>query len=302
MSAPEGKSLNITAQLLLLGVAAIWGWTFVIVKAGLEDVETFTLLFYRFTLAFLILIALFWPKLRFAESRLWIKGGIIGLTLFAGYWFQTWGLNFTTATKSAFLTGMAVVLVPIFGALFFKDKVPKWPWIGAGCSAVGLILILLGGSSEALGVNIGDFFSFLCAISFALQIVLISHFTQPKNYLPILVAQIGAVALLSGIGMLIFEGPSFPTSQLAWEAILITAVFATAIAFWIQMRYQPESTAAQTAIIFATEPVFAAAAGFAFLGEMLFQWQWLGAALILSAILVSQLPFRDNSKRPDSSL
>jgi len=289
-SAP--KTLHIGAQLMLILVALIWGWTFVVVKSGLAEVQTFTFLFYRFSLAFLILLALFWPRVRKAERRLWIKGGIIGIALFAGYWFQTFGLLFTTATKSAFITGLAVVFVPVLGALFFKDRVAKWAWIGAVVSVSGLSLILFGRLDGVLGVNIGDLLALFCAISFALQIVLISHFTRVQNYIPILVAQIGAVALLSGIGMLVVEGPHVPVTWQAWEAILITGVLATALAFWAQMKFQPLSTAAQTAIIFAAEPMFGALFGYLLLGEIFRGLQWVGALLIILAMLVSQLPLK----------
>ena len=295
----EKPNLRIGAQFMLLLVAVIWGWTFVVVKSGLEEIETFTFLFYRFSLGFLILLAIFWPRVKKAEKRHWIKGGIIGVTLFAGYWFQTFGLLFTTATKSAFITGTSVVLVPMFGALFFKDRIAKWAWVGAAVSAAGLSLILLGHADGVRDVNLGDLLTFLCAVSFAFQILLISHFTKPENYIPILVAQIGAVAFLSGIGMLIFEGPQFPQTLQAWEALLITGVLATALAFWVQMRYQPESTAAQTAIIFATEPVFGALFGFLLLNEILMLPQWAGAIFIIAAILISQLPLK---KRPDPTI
>ena len=217
---------------MLLLVAAIWGWTFVVVKEGLQELQTFTFLFYRFSLAFLLLLAIFWPRLRNAPRRLWIKGGVIGIVLFAGYWFQTYGLLFTTATKSAFITGLSVVLVPILGALFFKDVIAKWGWIGAVVSVSGLGLIIFGRFDGVISANLGDGLAFFCAIAFALQLQLVSHFSKAENYVPILVAQIGAVTLLSGIGMLVVEGPQVPVTWSAWEALLITGILATALAFW----------------------------------------------------------------------
>jgi drug/metabolite transporter (DMT)-like permease len=283
------SKLNPVAQLILLAVTAIWGWTFVIVKEALADMGVFTFLFYRFSIAFLILFFIFWPRLRTAERRLWIKGAIIGITLFLGYWAQTAGLDYTTATKSAFITSLSVVLVPIFGVFLFRDRVPNWAWIGAFVSAIGLGLILFGNVAEQLDINLGDILTLGCAIAFAFQILLISHFTRAINYIPILVAQIGTVALLSGIGMTITEGVTLPRTALSWEAILITGVLATAFAFWAQTRYQPESSATRTAIIFATEPVFAAAFGFLLLNERLAELQLIGAALIVVAVFVSQI-------------
>ena len=292
---PTGARRSLLAELSLLGVAAIWGWTFVLVKESLQEVSTFTFLFYRFALAFGLLLLLFGRRLRDAEPepRLWAKGALIGLTLFLGYWFQTLGLLYTTATNSGFITGLSVVLVPVLGAMLFRERTRGAVWLGAGLSAVGLGFIVFGGASSwrVSAFNVGDGLTLLCAISFALQIVLISRFTRPERYLPILVAQIGVVALLSGVGMLLFEELVIPKSAVAWKGIVITGLFATALAFWVQTRFQPLSTAGHTAILFSSEPVFAALFGYGLLGERLVGGQWLGAVLILVAMLVAQWPW-----------
>ena len=293
---------RLLADLLLVGVAAIWGWTFVLVKESLQEVPTFTFLFYRFALALGFLLLLFGRRLRGGAAgpplRTWLQGALIGLVLFLGYWFQTWGLVYTTATNSGFITGLSVVWVPVLGALLFRERVPGAVWLGAGLSALGLALIVFGGApSPALldldwdwDWNVGDGLTLLCAIAFALQILLVSRFTRPENHVPILVAQIGVVALLSGVGMLLLEGPGFPQGAAAWKGIGITGLFATALALWVQTRFQPLSTAGRTAILFSSEPVFAALFGYWLLGERLVGGQWLGAALIIGAMLVSQRP------------
>jgi drug/metabolite transporter (DMT)-like permease len=278
------------AQLALLGVALIWGWTFVLVKESLSEIGTLAFLFYRFTLAFALLLLLFGPRLRSVEPRVWRRGSLIGVALFLGYWFQTLGLSYTTATNSAFITGLSVVLVPVLGAAVFRERVTGAAWIGATLSALGLGLIVFGSTLARLSLNVGDVFTLLCAISFAMHILLISRYTRPQTYLPILVAQIGVVALLSGVGMVTLEGVVWPTSWAAWKGVVITGILATALAFWVQNRFQPYSTAARTAIIFASEPVFAALLGYWLLGERMVGWQWPGAALILSAMLLSQWP------------
>jgi len=278
------------AQLVLLGVALIWGWTFVLVKEGLSAIGPFAFLFYRFSLAFALLVVLFGPRLGRVEPRLWLKGALIGVALFSGYGFQTWGLLYTTATNSAFITGLSVVGVPVLGAALFRERVGRAAWLSAGLSAVGLGLIVFGAAPRAFALNAGDFLTALCALSFALHILLISRFTRPENYVPILVAQVGVVALLSGVGMAVWEGIVWPRSGPVWEAIAITGALATAFAFWAQNRFQPYSTAVRTALIFASEPVFAALFGHLLLGERLVGGQWLGAALILAAMLGVQWP------------
>lgn len=287
---PNLISVKNLPDFALLGVAVIWGWTFVLVKESLYEIGTFSFLFYRFGLALLLLLLLFGHRLKKLESGIWMKGTLIGVALFCGYWFQTWGLVYTTATNSAFITGLSVVLVPLLGAAFFKVPVAKNGWWGALLSLLGLGLIVFGTGGGKVVLKAGDFLTVLGAISFALHILLIGYFTRPENYLPILVTQIGVVAMLSGLGMCIREGISWPSSPVVWKGIVITGLFATALAFWAQNRFQPDSSPVRAAIIFSGEPVFAGLFGYLLLGEQLAGLQWSGALLILAAILVTQLP------------
>jgi drug/metabolite transporter (DMT)-like permease len=282
--------MEILVHLILLGVAFIWGWTFVLVKESLAEIGTFAFLFYRFTLAFLLLLALFRLRLRQVDRRVWVRGALIGLALFSGYWFQTLGLNYTTATNSAFITGLSVVLVPLLNATLLREAVRGTTWLGSALSVLGLALLIFGSGVRKISLNVGDLLTMLCAVSFALHISLIGRFTRPSNYVPILIAQIGIVMLLSGLGMLAFEGTTYPGSWLVYKGLLITGIFATALAFWAQNRFQPLTTAGRTAIIFASEPAFAALFGYLFLGERLVNWQWLGTILILIAMVIAQLP------------
>lgn len=284
------RRASIAADLLLLGVAAIWGWTFVLVKEGVGEVGPFTFLSHRFGIAFVLLALLFHRHLQGVPRAVWARGIGIGLALFGGYALQTWGLVHTAATKSAFITGLSVVLVPLLGATAFRERVGGAAWFGAVVSAIGLGLIVFGTHLNISSFNVGDGLTALCAVSFAAQILLVSRFTRPSNYLPILVAQIGVVAGLSGVGWVVVEGAAWTISWVAWRSILVTAVLATALAYWLQNRFQPYSTAARAAIIYTGEPVFAGVFGVALLGERLSGGQWLGAGLILAAMLLAQWP------------
>lgn len=288
--APLSRRASIGADLLLLGVAMVWGWTFVLVKEGVSEVGPFTFLFYRFGIAFVLLALLFRRHLRGVPRSVWTRGAVMGLALFGGYWFQTWGLVHTAATKSAFITGLSVVLVPLLGATMLRERIGGAAWTGAMLSAFGLGLIVFGSPVGVEAFNVGDGLTFVCALSFATQILLVSHYTRPSNYLPILMAQIGVVAALSGVGWLTVENAAWSTSWVAWKGILITAVLATALAYWLQNRFQPYSTAARAAIIYTGEPVFAGVFGVMLLGERLSGGQWLGAGLILAAMVLAQLP------------
>jgi len=294
------KVMTLLARFILLCVALIWGWTFVLVKESLEEIGTFAFLFYRFALALLLLLLLFRPRLRHVAS-LWVKGALIGLALFSGYWFQTLGLNYTTATNSAFITGLSVVLVPMLGSLLFRRRARRATWFGSLISIAGLALLVFGsGKTGRFSLNAGDLLTMFCAVSFAMHILLIDRYTRPTNYVPILITQIGVVMVLSGLGMVAFEGLEYPRTWSVYKGLFITGFFATALAFWAQNRFQPLISAGHTAIIFAGEPVFAAMFGYLFLGEHLTARQWLGAALILAAMLIAQLPSaRRASRRKD---
>ncbi|MCR4403765.1 MAG: DMT family transporter [Candidatus Acetothermia bacterium] len=285
-------------QLALLSVTVIWGWTFVLVKEGASELGPLSFLALRFALAFLALLILFWHRLRRAQLgvREFLQGLAIGLALFGGYLFQTWGLLYTTATKSGFITGLSVVLVPLLAALAFKDRVPSSGWLGAGLSALGLGLILLGQGGMGRGLNLGDLLTLLCALCFALQIILIGRLVTRENYPALLVIQIGLVFLLSLAGALSLERPTLAISPQGWQAVLITSFLATALAFFIQNRFQPLSTPTRAAIIFSAEPVFAGLFGYLLLGERLAGLQLLGAGAILSGIALSQ---RVSLTRPD---
>ncbi len=289
MSARVG---NYLAQFALLLVSVVWGWTFVLVKEGAGELGPLSFLTWRFALAFVLLLFLFWHRVRRMDRGSILRGLGIGLALFGGYLFQTWGLLYTGATKSGFITGLYVILVPLLSCAAFRERVSRWGWLGAGLSALGLGLILLSRGEMAAGMelNLGDFLTLLCAVSFALQVILVGRFVHPGNYPAILLVQIGLVFLLSLVGALLLEQPRATMSPAAWKSILITGLLATALAYLVQNRFQPLSTATRAAIIFSAEPVFAGLFGYLLLGEVLSGLQFLGAASILAGIVVAQLP------------
>ena len=146
--APEGSFADRTAadllsSLALLGVAFIWGWTFILIKESLIEIPPLAFLFYRSLLAFTLLLVLFAPRLRGVPAKLWLQGMLIGVALFGGYALQTWGLLDTTATKSAFLTGLSVVWVPLLGAAVLNERINRSAWLGAFLAVLGLGLIIL---------------------------------------------------------------------------------------------------------------------------------------------------------------
>lgn len=275
-------TMRTRADLSMLVVSFIWGATFVVVKNALADIGTFLFVGIRFTLAFLILTALSHRdvfKIRFSAIK---YGCLLGVFLFIGYAFQTLGLRYTTSSNAGFITGVSVVLVPIIYALLHRKKPPARTIIIVIIAAVGLFLLSVPWGSFHLAR--GDFFVLIGAFGFALHIIYVDVYSHQFNSVAITSVQVlfvGLVCLLIG---LIFE--PFPSrfTYNAIFAIIVTAVFATAIAFLAQNYLQQFSTPTDFAIVLASEPVFAALAGFIWAGERLSTQAMIGAGLILLAM------------------
>jgi drug/metabolite transporter (DMT)-like permease len=276
------------APLFLLSITAIWGWTFVVVKEGMERTGPFSFLALRFGLATLVLGLLFFRPLVQIDRRALLRGALAGLALFAGYLFQTWGLVTTTATKSGLLTGLSVVMVPVIASLLYRQRVPLSAWGGAFLAVLGLSLLVLGAGPFG-AFTIGDVLTLLCALSFAVQILLVDRYVRRSDYRALLVVEVAVVTLLSLLGAAVFEGfPAGVSSDLV-SSILITGLLATALAFYVLHRFQVYSTASYTAIILTMEPVFAALFGTLLLGERLGALQIAGGIFILAGMALPQL-------------
>ncbi|MCS7239873.1 MAG: DMT family transporter [Candidatus Bipolaricaulota bacterium] len=271
------------AALALLVTTAIWGWTFVLVKEAMAEVGPFWFLAIRFLLATFLAL----PFVRRGKMR-WKEAAILGFFLFLGYFFQTWGLRYTTAQKSGLITGLSVVLVPLV-ARFFGEKVTLRTGFGVVFAAAGVVLLALGGE-EALGpTGFGDFLTVICAISFALYIVLLARYAKGERAGPLLPGQLGAVAGLSALGAGIFGEATWSLSPAVWRAILITGTLASTLAYYILTWAESRASATETAVILAMEPVFAGLFGWALRGEALTSVQLLGGVLVLAGMIVASI-------------
>ncbi|MCX6619427.1 MAG: DMT family transporter [Acidobacteria bacterium] len=283
------------ADLALLGITLIWGATFVIVKRALADVSTLLFLALRFMLAGAAL-AMAARGLR-VSGRLVAASLQVGAALFAGYVLQTAGLRFTTPSKSAFITGFSVVLVPLFAAAALRRFVGWGPVAGVAAAMGGLYLLTL--PAGASGVNRGDLLTLGCAAAFALHILLIGRHSGRVPASGLAAGQVLVAAALSGASLP--WGPVFlrPSSTLIL-AIVITALLATALAFLVQTWAQQYTTPTHTALIFTMEPVFALLTSWLVMGETFSGRAWGGAALILVGILIAELSPRLSMKPPAS--
>ena len=293
----------------------------------MAELPTMTFLALRFTLAFVVLAVFFRRDLAANWRSLLGPGLVIGLWLFGAYSFQTIGLAFTQASRAGFITGLSVVLVPVLEGLVTERRPPRRALAGVGFALLGLVFLFVvpaltasappGGPSVA-AQRLGDGLVLACAIGFAGHIVSTGRYssTQVRNYgeagalaaIQIGVAAAGYVlvcaaqATLGGVGLAELLPPgatlSHPFSPSTAGAVVMTALLATAGAFLAQTAAQRFTPPTHTALIFATEPVFAAIFGWLLLGERLGAWGLAGCGLILAGMLVAELPAALGSRAP----
>lgn len=271
----------------LLFVAVVWGITFLPVQQAVQATPVFVFLFYRFALSTFLMFLFSYKQISNIDKGSFKAGAILGLCLFLGFAFQTFGLKFTYSSTVAFITGLNVVIVPFLMFFIFKIKASIFSIIGALVALVGLYFLSV---IEGIGVGIGEVLSFFCAIMFAFQITLTGHFVVKFNVIALVLTQFFVVTLLSFFAALIFDNTlSASLNKEFINAVLITAIFATLIAFFIQTAVQKLTTAARTAVIFTFEPVSAGVAGYFFADEILSNLQIFGAVLIISGVLITEI-------------
>jgi len=279
------------ADFSLLLVTLVWGSTFVIVKWAVADLPPFPFLAIRFGLAFVSLIPFIWFQKAHISKATLLKGVALGVFLFSGYAWQTVGLQYTTASNAGFITGLSVVFVPAFVTLTTRKFPRPSLLLGILCALVGLAFLSLG---DRLQFNKGDLMVLVCALSFALHIFLVGRFAPQTNATVLAGVQILTVSVLSSIFSILVPQPSIHFSTNVWLALLVTAVPATSLAFFVQTKMQQFTTPTHTALIFSMEPVFSAISAFFFAGEILTPKGLLGAGLVLGGMLIAEFTGSEN--------
>ncbi|MGD2250467.1 MAG: DMT family transporter [Candidatus Methanofastidiosia archaeon] len=266
----------------LLVVAFVWGLTFVMVKESLYYISPFKFLFYRFSLSFILLLGISGKKLRHINTYIIKYGLFIGVALFLGYGFQTVGLQYTTPANAGFITGLSVVIVPFLSLILLRFKPGIYSIAGVACAFFGLFFL----SFHNYEMNIGDFLVLLCAVSFAMHIVLVGKYAPVHDPVLLTTVQIGMVAVLSGIFSINQESVLNTT---VIQALIITALFATVFAFLIQNMAQKHTPPTRAAVIFAMEPVFAAVCSYVLINEVFTVRKIVGCVLILVGMLITEI-------------
>ena len=277
---------QLKADLTLLLVVTIWGSTFVLTKDAIQHIQTYNFLTLRFGIAALLLVLFSLKKLPGLDRTTVKNGVLLGLMLFGGYAFQTVGLNYTTASNSAFITGFSAVIVPILSTFMLKKRPQFFAVLGVVLAVAGLGLLTLG---DSFILNIGDVYTLLCTLFYALQIIMLDRYTHKSDPLLLATVEIAVVALLSILFTLVFEQPVIPTQPSVWLAVLVTSLLATTFAFIAQNIAQKHTSPTHTALIFLGEPVSAQAFAYILLGELLTPRQFIGCTLILAGMLAAEL-------------
>jgi drug/metabolite transporter (DMT)-like permease len=266
--------------LLLVLVTVIWGSTFAVIKETIQTVPVPILLAVRFSFAALFLL---WVK---PERKTLIPGLILGLLSFAGYATQTIGMLTTSASKAAFITGLSVILTPIVGAIWLRQRIPGRVWLAALLAIIGLGLMTLNPTE---GVVIGDLWVLGTALAYALYIVYLGEIAVHHKPIVLTSLQIIVVAALSWGWAVPHLSVLKELSLSALSALLYLALFATALVLWLQALAQRVVPAYAAALIFALEPVFAAIFAYFMLGETLSLQGWLGGGLVVVAMILGGL-------------
>ncbi|MBN1892923.1 DMT family transporter [bacterium] len=277
---------NIQADLWLLFACLIWGTSFPLVKIALKQASPFLFLAFRFGLGTLLMTALVLTRREpFSVSHV-SRGSVLGFFMFLGMILQTLGLKYTTASRSGFITGLAVVFVPLFSVILLQ-RFPVWnAWAGVSLAAAGVFLLTSPGSG---GWNRGDTFTLLCAVSFAFQILMIEKLVRPGESFRMALIMMAVTALLSFVSSFLFNSRMLKVTASLVAILVYTSIFCTAFAFTIQTLWQPRTTAVAAGIIYTMEPVFAALFAFFILGDTLNGAAWFGCGCILLGMLISEV-------------
>ena len=263
----------------LLGVSMAWGWAFVIMKDAIQRQSVNNFLFTRFVFGAVVMVLIRPSVLKLLNRDLLLRAGTAGIFLGFGYIFQTLGLARTGAAITGFVTGLYIVLTPLFAWLFLKEKINRFTWICIGVATVGLAFLSIHGFS----VGFGELLVFVSAIFYALHIIALSQWSSGRDPYAMTVVQLAVCALLSGVAS-IPGGYSPPPDAGVWGVVIFTAVFATAIAFIIQTWAQAHMTSTKVAVILTMEVVFAAVFAIIFGGESLTLQSAIGGTLVVGAM------------------
>ena len=267
------------APLALMGVAAAWGYSFVIMKGPIARQDVNSFLATRFLLA-VILMTLVRPSvIKKLNWQLIRAGTIAGFFLGTGYIFQTFGLKHTGAAITGFITGLYVVSTPLLAAIFLRHKIKSLTWLCVGLATIGLAVLSLNGWS----IGYGELLVTISAIVFGAHFVVLSQVSKNYETYPLTLVQLATVSLLCFL-ISFKDGYQFPPDNGVWGAVIFTAIFASALGFILQTWAQSHMSPTKAAVILTLETPFAAFFAVWLGGENLTLRTIIGGGLMLLAM------------------
>ena len=277
---------NYKGELLMLITALMWGSGFVGMAKGLEHWTVLQLMAGRFLIASIILRIIFYKKLKLITLSVLWKGALLGFILFVAFALQTWGLEYTTPSKNAFLTAINVIIVPIIAYVIYKRRIDRFEFIAAGVAIAGIGFLSL---QDSLTINIGDMLSILCAIGFAFDIFYTNVFVKAEDALALTIVQFYSATIFSVVGVLVLGQVPTTYSNEGFAIMLYLAVFCTVIAYVCQNIGMQYANPTKSAIILSLESLFGTIFSVLLLNELLTGRMLFGCVLIFFAILFAEV-------------
>lgn len=278
----------------LIITAVIWGSGFVASAVSLEYYSPYQILAGRFMIGALLLVLIFHKSLRKLNKKAVIKGAILGVFLYVAFILQTVGLQYTTPSKNAFLTAVNVVVVPFIGYFLYKRKIDYFEMVGAVLAVAGVAALSLQWSGE---LNIGDLLTLGCAVGFAFHIFYTAKFLETEDAILLTIIQMATAGFVGGAVVLLMGEVVFSTETEGILNLLYLAVFSTTIAYLLQTIGQKYVSETKAAIILSTEAFWGMSFSIVLLHELLTFKMAAGAALILTAIIISETKLSFIKKR-----
>ena len=292
------------ADAVLLGVSVFWGTSFAIIKEALGETTPANLLFIRFFFSCLLLLPVGWTRRKTFSGEFLKPGVIIGFLLFTAFFTQAWGLVFTTASRSGFITGLSVILVPLLAILVLRQMPARSAMVGAALAFCGLYLLTSADQAQALSFNWGDLLTLICAFFWAGHILALGRYSPEGDTFWLTFIQL-STSCIGSLGWVVLSGDlNLRLPPGVYGAAFYLALTCTVLAYLGQTWAQARTTPTRTAIILSMEPVFAVLFAWFWLGEKMGMWGWMGAGSILAGILLAELgPFLrrrpENARTPD---
>ena len=265
-------------------VALFWGSTYFLTKIGIGLLEPFNLTTLRFGAAFLVTAVFFHKRILKFDKTTLKYSGILGILAFISVLTMTIGVKYTSASNAGFLISLSVVMIPVISVIFLKKKIKFRLLISVILATIGIVLLTL---NDQLTINKGDLLCIICALAFALQVIVMERIPKNADSVAIGALQMGIIAVMNGLISFTTESFKFPHDIKLWGVIIILGIFCTAVCYIMQIYALKDTSAIQAGIILSLEPVFSAFFAFVFLGELLSTKGYAGAALLFISVILA---------------